>query len=84
VKCGNIFEVFQRITARPEAACPSCGADAKRLIGTGGGIIFKGSGFYETDYKRKKKDTGRNVCPAKKDDKCSGCSLNDGGKDAKA
>jgi putative FmdB family regulatory protein len=50
--CGHEFERFQSITARPIRKCPHCGkAGAKRLIGTGSGIIFKGSGFYETDYR---------------------------------
>ena len=39
---------------RPRIRCPKCGGKTKKLIGAGAGIIFKGSGFYETDYKRKK------------------------------
>ena len=51
-KCGHRYEVFQSITAKPAKKCPECGRQtAKRLIGTGAGIIFKGSGFYETDYR---------------------------------
>jgi len=51
-QCGHEFEQFQNITANPLRKCPECGAMAlKRLIGTGAGIIFKGSGFYETDYR---------------------------------
>jgi putative FmdB family regulatory protein len=51
-KCGHKFERFQPITARPIRKCPECGkSSAKRLIGVGSGIIFKGSGFYETDYR---------------------------------
>jgi len=51
-KCGHQFERFQPITARPIRKCPHCGkSGAKRLIGLGAGIIFKGSGFYETDYR---------------------------------
>ena len=50
--CGAEFEEFQSITAAPLRKCPHCGArKLKRLIGTGAGIIFKGSGFYETDYR---------------------------------
>jgi len=50
--CGHEFEAFQSMTARPLKKCPECEAKAlKRLIGTGAGIIFKGSGFYETDYR---------------------------------
>jgi putative FmdB family regulatory protein len=50
--CGYEFEQFQSITARPLRKCPECGkANLKRLIGCGSGVIFKGSGFYETDYR---------------------------------
>lgn len=52
-KCDHQFEVFQSIKADPLSQCPSCGEEElRRLIGSGAGIIFKGSGFYETDYKR--------------------------------
>ncbi len=51
-KCEHEFEMFQSITSSPIRKCPNCGKlGAKRLIGTGSGIIFKGSGFYETDYR---------------------------------
>jgi putative FmdB family regulatory protein len=53
-KCGERFERYQSITARPLTKCPACGGRVRRRIGAGGGVIFKGSGFYETDYKRKK------------------------------
>jgi len=50
--CGHKLEEFQSITARPLRKCPVCGKlKLKRLIGTGAGIIFKGSGFYQTDYR---------------------------------
>lgn len=52
-KCGGCFERYQQITARPLRKCPSCGGRVRRKISAGGGVIFKGSGFYETDYKRK-------------------------------
>ncbi len=54
-KCGNcdhLMEIFQSITASPKKKCPGCGKlKLQRLIGTGAGLIFKGSGFYETDYR---------------------------------
>lgn len=51
-RCGHEFEEFQSITAKPLKKCPQCGAlRLRRLIGTGGGVIFKGSGFYQTDYR---------------------------------
>jgi putative FmdB family regulatory protein len=50
--CGHRYELFQSITAKPVKKCPSCAKPtAKRLIGTGASIIFKGSGFYQTDYR---------------------------------
>ena len=52
--CGHTFALFQSMTENPRKKCPSCGRmTLVRLIGTGSGIIFKGSGFYETDYKRR-------------------------------
>ena len=51
-KCGHDFEKFQSITARTLRKCPECASmSLKRLIGAGAGIIFKGSGFYQTDYR---------------------------------
>jgi len=52
-KCDHEFELFQSITADPVKTCPKCKGRVKRLPGRGSGIIFKGSGFYETDYKKK-------------------------------
>ena len=52
--CLHEFEVFQSMTEDRLKTCPECEEDAlRRKIGTGAGIIFKGSGFYETDYKKK-------------------------------
>jgi len=51
--CAEVFEVFQSMRDAPLSTCPKCGQPTvKRLVGRGAGIIFKGSGFYETDYKR--------------------------------
>ena len=50
--CKHEFEEFQMMSAKPLKKCPECGKNKlRRLIGTGAGIIFKGSGFYETDYR---------------------------------
>jgi putative FmdB family regulatory protein len=50
-KCGYEFEKFQSITASNLRKCPKCGKSGlKRLIGTGSAVIFKGTGFYQTDY----------------------------------
>ena len=50
--CKHRFEEFQSITDEPIKKCPKCGKAVRRLFGGGMGIIFKGSGFYTTDYKR--------------------------------
>lgn len=53
LKCGKRFEVFQSMNDAKLTDCPETGCDGqvRRLLGTGGGIIFKGSGFYQTDYR---------------------------------
>ena len=54
--CSHEFDVFQSMKDDRLKTCPECNEDTlRRKIGTGAGIIFKGSGFYETDYKRDKK-----------------------------
>jgi putative FmdB family regulatory protein len=51
--CNHRFEAFQSMRDNALVTCPSCGADAlQRLIGAGAGLVFKGSGFYLTDYKK--------------------------------
>ena len=74
-KCGNHFEKFEKMSADPLKKCPACGGKIHRLIGGGSGIIFKGTGFYETDYKKKRGSdsspnpscsSGCKNCPSKK------------------
>ncbi len=67
--CGHTFDILQSIVDKKLRTCPKCKEDTLyRLVGTGSGIIFKGSGFYETDYKNK------SGCPAKEDSgKCAAC-----------
>lgn len=51
--CGSRFEEFQKMSDDPVETCPECGEpEAERLMSAGAGVVFKGSGFYETDYKR--------------------------------
>jgi putative FmdB family regulatory protein len=69
--CGHNFELFQKITDKHIEKCPQCHKKVKRLIGRGSGIIFKGSGFYSTDY-RKKPDT----CPQAAKEGCNACPQN--------
>jgi putative FmdB family regulatory protein len=75
-ECGRVFDVFQSIKAAPlrKTHCATCGTPrpVRRLIGTGGAVLFKGSGFYQTDYRSKsyhdkaKAESG-GAEPAKKD-----------------
>ncbi len=51
--CGHEFEQFQPITEDPISECPQCKEKPQRLISGGGGLLFKGSGFYITDYRSK-------------------------------
>jgi putative FmdB family regulatory protein len=60
-ECDHRFEHFQSMTSDPLTECPECKGKVRRLIGSGGALIFKGSGFYETDYKK-----GRSGNPSKK------------------
>ncbi|MBU1121623.1 MAG: FmdB family zinc ribbon protein [Candidatus Omnitrophota bacterium] len=51
-ECSNKFDAFQKMTDEPLSDCPECQGKVRRLIGAGCGLIFKGSGFYITDYKK--------------------------------
>ena len=72
--CGHEFEKFQSISDDPITTCPNCSKDeVVRKISGGTGIIFKGSGFYKTDY-ADKKDTKSTSTPKTNDSCCSsGC-----------
>jgi putative FmdB family regulatory protein len=50
-KCGYIFERFQKMTDKPVSICPKCKGKVIRIVGPGGGFIFKGAGFYTTEYR---------------------------------
>ncbi|MCM8776088.1 MAG: zinc ribbon domain-containing protein [Candidatus Omnitrophica bacterium] len=72
--CGHRFEKFQMMQDKPIRKCPKCGKlKANRLISPGAGILFKGSGFYQTDYRSAdykdaaKKETPPKEVPAKKE-----------------
>jgi putative FmdB family regulatory protein len=66
--CGHRFELFQRMSDTPGAPCPSCGAAAERLLSAGAGFLFKGDGFYITDYRsadyKKKAESEGGSAPA--------------------
>lgn len=71
--CGHFFETFQKITDKPLTKCPKCTKKIKRLISSGSGVIFKGTGFYATDYRKPQK----NVCPKAKEG-CNACQSSGG------
>ena len=67
--CHCRFDEFQKLTEPPLLTCPKCKGRLRRLVSAGGGLIFKGSGFYETDYKRKSKGETRSTKKAKTEEK---------------
>lgn len=68
--CSHVFEVTHKITEKPSLNCPQCSGAVKKLFGGGVGIVFKGSGFYKTDY------APTRGCETKSESSsaCSGCS----------
>ncbi len=78
--CEHAWDEFQSISANPTRKCPECGKlKAERIISAGGGIIFKGSGFYQTDYRSESYKKGASADrksqePAKSDSSSSGKS----------
>jgi putative FmdB family regulatory protein len=79
-KCAHRFEVFQNITAEPLKKCPKCNGNIRRLIGAGAGLMFKGSGFYTTDYrgedykKKAREEKGEKKEKSSKASTCSTCT----------
>ena len=77
--CDNKWEEFQSIKAEPTKKCPKCRkAKAERIISAGGGIIFKGSGFYQTDYRSESYKKGAEA--AKKASESSAATSSDSAK----
>lgn len=71
-KCGKQFDEFQSIKSEPVANCPDCSSECKRKFSAGGGIIFKGSGFYVNDYKDKRGSSSSSSAPSS----CDSCPKN--------
>lgn len=77
-KCDSIFELLQKVTEKPLKTCKLCGGEVKRVFHPVG-VIFKGSGFYTTDYKRKPtkeekpKKKIKETCEPKSCDKAKNC-----------
>ena len=78
-KCHDVFEYFQNMTDKPLVKCPKCNGKIRRLVSGGSGLIFKGTGFYKTDYvkpnsketnevktKKNKSQNSKNKQPKKK------------------
>ncbi len=83
--CEHGFELFQSITEKPKRKCPECGRmKLRRLIGPGAAIVFKGSGFYKTDYRSEsyKKAAAADRGGSKPKDKDGGATKADGKKTA--
>lgn len=78
--CSTNFELFQKISDKPAKSCPECGGSVQRIISSGAGFLFKGSGFYATDYRsesykkqaKEEKGSSSSPPPAKKDNCCGG------------
>ena len=64
-KCNHSFEYFQSMSDSHLKECPKCKGDVRRLVSGGSGLIFKGSGFYLTDYVKKPKSEKKNVSEKK-------------------
>lgn len=76
--CEHAFEEFQSITAKPLKKCPDCGKNKlQRLIGTGAGVIFKGDGFYQTDYRSESYKKGAEADKPADDKKSDGDKKSD-------
>ena len=75
-ECGHHFELFQSMSEQPVKQCPDCQGVVKRLLGTGAGLLFKGSGFYSTDYRsdsyKKGAESAKSEKSSAKTDKKSG------------
>jgi putative FmdB family regulatory protein len=70
LECKLRFDEFQRMSDPPTRKCPKCGGRVRRIISGGAGLIFKGTGFYATDYKKSgSTDSDKNPVVKKPDDK---------------
>jgi len=57
--CKYRYELFQMMSEKPKKKCPKCGKNTQRLIGGGSAVLFKGTGFYQTDYKNVQKSDSK-------------------------
>lgn len=71
--CGHVFELFQGFNDKVKKKCPECGKlKLRRLIGAGGAVLFKGSGFYTTDYRSESYKQGKSAADKSSSQDCSG------------
>ncbi|MCH2179317.1 MAG: zinc ribbon domain-containing protein [Mariniblastus sp.] len=79
--CGHTWELFQKITDDPVKKCPQCNKKkARRLFGTGAAVVFKGSGFYQTDYRSESYKKGAKADKKSNSDSKSGSDDKSSGK----
>lgn len=78
--CNKEVEIFHSISAEPETVCPLCKTEGlEKMVSSGSGIIFKGSGFYETDYKKKSKGEAKEpAVTCKNESKGGSCACKEG------
>lgn len=82
--CDHQFELFQSITADPERVCPECNKrKLRRLIGPGAAIVFKGSGFYKTDYRSESYKSGAKAAKTSSDSNGESSGKKSSGKESK-
>ncbi|WP_010253681.1 FmdB family zinc ribbon protein [Treponema primitia] len=78
--CGHSFEIIQSMKDDPLKICPQCGKEVRRVINGGGGIIFKGSGFYVTDNSKRSGGSSSSKPAAKPSESaCAGCAKAESG-----
>ena len=83
--CEHEFELFQSITAKTKRKCPKCGRmKLRRLIGPGAAIVFKGSGFYQTDYRSKSYREGAEAAKKSRNGEAAGSKSSKESKTAKS
>jgi putative FmdB family regulatory protein len=82
--CGHTFEVSQSMKDDPLRICPQCGKEIRRLINSGMGLIFKGSGFYATDNSKTNAKNDPKADPKPAESACSSCPAAESGACAQA
>lgn len=79
LECGRVFEEFQSFSDKPVSQCPFCKGKVKRLISRNVGLVFKGSGFYSTDYRGSRSSGSTSSCSSCSSSSCSTCGTSSSG-----